>query len=360
MSQEAIEPQPATQGKSIWVPSGAQYHGLRDALAKNKFARDPHSEFPMARLTAGRSRGHAWLKPAVLDQPDFLTPEYTEMLAQAMWEQRKEIGDMDADVLDALSHIWLARAKSSDSKVVASVDELLYMRGLKPKLSGQQRRGGYTRHQRAVILKALTHLHNMWVRLEWDFTQVERRRNRHKPVCESRPFIITDTFGQLRLLDNYLDVEAFIFAPGSVFGKFLWGPGRRVAELSAKALHYDPYRQKWGKRLARYFSWQWRIRARSQNFEQPYRIDTLLGAVGENLDRRNPGRTRARLQRALDMLQDDSVIGSWHYKDRWDEQPTPGSRWDQWMNNCVIVTPPAELHDLTQGVFREKHLGIIA
>jgi hypothetical protein len=40
-----------------------------------------------------------------------------------------------------------------------------------------------------------------------------------------------------------MDVERFIFRPGKVFAHFLFGPGRQTALLSAKALHYDPYRQ---------------------------------------------------------------------------------------------------------------------
>ena len=122
-----------------------------------------------------------------------------------------------------------------------------------------------------------------------------------RKAIQSRAFTITDLFGQIRL-DGGLDVEKFIFRPGKVLAHFLFGPGRQSAMLSAKALAYDPYRQKWEKRLARYLSYQWRCRAHNGDYLQPFRVATLLDATGAELDRRDPARTRTRLEKALDTL----------------------------------------------------------
>jgi hypothetical protein len=329
------------------VISAAPYRALQDALAKNTFERSPDSRWPTARLDAGRARGHAQLMPALLDQPIFLTPEQHDALLQTMWEQRKTICDLDTDVLDALSSLWIQKSKGPDAGAIAEIDELLLLRGLKRKLGGYGRRGGFTEKQRAVILAALSHLHNVWMTIEVDVFQRSRSRaKRKREVVQSRPFVITDTLGQLRF-DGYIDVHRFIFRPGSIFGACLWGPMRQVALLSAKALHYNPYRQKWEKRLARYISWQWRIRARAQSYEQPYRVGTLLEALGGKLDSRHPIRTRARFERALDTLAHDGVIAHWRYK-----EPTPsGYGWTKdWPGCSVLVEPPAEIRGTYKGL----------
>ncbi len=89
--------------------------------------------------------------------------------------------------------------------------------------------------------------------------------------------------------------------------------------MSAKAVQYDPYRQKWEKRLARYLSWQWRIQASRTGYSRPYRVNTLLEVVGEENGPQRPHLIRNRLEKALDCLQEDKLIASWQYE-RWDEE----------------------------------------
>ena len=98
--------------------------------------------------------------------------------------------------------------------------------------------------------------------------------------------------------------------------------------LSAKALVYDPYRQRWEKRLARYLSYQWRCRAHNDNYLQPLRVATLLEAVGVKGELRYPARIREHLERTLDVLQRDRIIATWQY-DRWDESLTAHPGWAQ-------------------------------
>ena len=62
------------------------------------------------------------------------------------------------------------------------------------------------------------------------------------------------------------------------------------------------YRQTWEKRLARYLSYQWRCKAHEGRYWQPFRVATLLAAVGAELDQRKPSRTRERLEKAPETL----------------------------------------------------------
>jgi hypothetical protein len=322
----------------IRVGSSAPYHALQDALAKNTFARDADSIWPVARLKGGRTRGTAQLMPAVLDQVNFLTPEQRDALLQAMWEQRKDICDLDADALDALSALWIQKSNGPDAGAVAEIDELLLLRGLRRHRGGHGRRGGFTNKQRTTILGALSRIHNLWLTIESTvFQGAGSRAKRKHEVVQSRPFVITDTLGQLRF-DGYVEVHKFIFRPGSVFAAFLWGPTRLVALLSAKALHYHPHRQTWEKRLSRYFSWQWRIRARSTRYEQPYAVRTLLEVVGERFRGRNAKRLKARFERALNTLNHDEVIAAWRYGQ--DFLPSEPGWAKRWLESSIVVEPP--------------------
>ena len=76
-----------TEPKSLLrVISAAPYRALQDALAKNTFDCDPDSIWPTARQR--------------------------DSLLQTMWEQRKNVRDLDADALDALSTLWIQKSKA--------------------------------------------------------------------------------------------------------------------------------------------------------------------------------------------------------------------------------------------------------
>ncbi len=346
---ELPKPLPAEGAPYLAVGSSAAYHALREKLARpGTFQRVEGSPWPTALIDETAARGQAQLRPAAADETPLLPPEDVEAWARQMWRHRDELSPLDADALDALAHRWLQEARHPEAAVTVDVDELLALRGLKPKQGGQGRRGGYEPEQRREMLLALAHVQNVWLTMaELDVTEEDakgRRRRTTKQAVQSRPFVITDRMGQVRL-DGSLDVQAIIFRPGVVFGLFLWGPGRQTALLSAKALHFDPYRQAPEKALTRWLSWQWRIRAKHGAYTDPYRVATLLEAAGETLDHGRPTRTRERLERTLDALQAAGIAASWQY-DRWDESTTHRRGWaDTWLQATVLIEPPDLIRD---------------
>lgn len=331
------------------VLSSGHFQSLREALYKNTFRKVDGTPWPTAELSRGGAKGYAQLRPAVVEQDPHLPKEQVQAWAQTMWRQQSELSDIDADALDALCAIYLSQARTPDDGAVADVDEILAMRGLKPKRGGQGRRGGYEPEQREEILRALSHIQNVWLNIaEVKVYETDPRGGKNRrPVTktlQSRPFIITDRMGQIRL-DGYMDVERFVFRPGKAFASFLFGTGRQTGLLFQKALQYDPYRRKWEKRLTRYVSWHWRAIARTGQFVQVYRIQTLLEAVGEDLNDRYPSKTRSRLEKALDQLQEDRVIAGWQY-DRWDETITEKRGWGgEWLTATIAIEAPDELKD---------------
>ena len=295
------------------VLSAAHYHAIRVALAHNTFQEVEGIPWPTAALATGPAHGHAELRPLVADTTPWLSPEVIDVWAQRMWQQRAELSDLDADMLDALSALWLYQARTPQDDAVADIDELLAMRNLQPKQRGHGRRSGYEPEQRQAMLRALTHIQNLWLTLTalevypTSSSSVRRRRPETQAV-QSRVFSITDLLGQLRP-DGWLEVEKFIFRPGTVFAHFLHGPGRQTALLSARALAYDPYRQIREKRLMRYLSWQWRTRAHGGDYGQVYRVDTLLEAIGEEILPRRASWQKERFENALDTIREDGALG---------------------------------------------------
>jgi hypothetical protein len=82
-----------------------------------------------------------------------------------MWEERKNLSDLDADALDLLASIWLRTAKTPLDDAMADVDNMLAIRGIKRKRGGQGRRGGYEPEQRSDMLRVLSHIQNIWLHM---------------------------------------------------------------------------------------------------------------------------------------------------------------------------------------------------
>ncbi len=354
-----VLPDSYNDADNLTVLSHAIYQALREAMAQNTFKRTEDSPWPTAILKKGGASGHAQLRPPLFENNPFMPPDKAEALAKIMWEQQKDLSDLDADALDLLSHIWLQQARTPESFAVAHVDQFLAMRGLEQRWG---RRKGYETPQRDKMLQVLSHIQNIWLNLgeveiyETDTTTNNQGKGRRKAVkraLQSRAFIITDRVGQLRL-DGYLDVERFIFQPGRLFAQFLFGPGRQTALLSTRAVQYDPYRQKWEKRLARYLSWQWRIQARHGDFARPYRVATLLEAVGEELNTRRASATRDRLEKSLDTLEKDEVISAWQY-DRWNEElMEQRGWWFPWQQATILIEPPEIIKETYRNLDRSR------
>jgi DNA-binding XRE family transcriptional regulator len=332
------------------VMSSQPYQAIREAIYKNKFNKEEGSPWPTANLTKQSIRGYAQLLPIRKDYVTVIPPNELEALSKRMWEQREELSDLDADAMDALTSIWLSQARSPQDDARADVDVILRMRNIKPKVNSDGYEGGYRDNQKLEILNSISRIQNLWLDVAEMEVYEEYGKNRRKLVkkaFQSRAFLITDRMGQRRPDGYDIDVEHFIFKPGKIFAHFLFGPGRQTALLSAKAIEYDPYRQKWEKRLTRYLSWQWRCDAK--NIEQPrrFRVSTLLEAVGENINERYPNRTKDRLEKALNVLLEDNVIADWEYQG-WDENIIRNQRnWSTvyWQNAQMVITPPESVRE---------------
>lgn len=78
--------------------------------------------------------------------------EYKEKL-ELMKQILLNHGDLALDVLDIIFDRWLKCSNDCKSFIEISADEILLARGLKKKISGSGRRGGYTEAQRSEVKK---------------------------------------------------------------------------------------------------------------------------------------------------------------------------------------------------------------
>lgn len=337
----------AAQTELLTVSSNLAYQALRDVVAKQQFREIPDSPWPTAFLQKDGAVGIAQLRPIEADEPFPIEPERKQRLIELMWSQRAELSDLDADVLDMLSAIWLRQARTPNDPAVATVDDCLRMRGLTPKLGGTGRRGGFSAKQREEFLYALGRIESTWLKMSEVESYTGPKGRPQTTAIESRAFVMTTRLGQMRL-DGRMDIQQFIFRPGDIFSRFLFGPGRQTALLSAKAVQYDYYRHKWEKRLTRYLSWLWRINATNTSISFPLKVGTLLDCVGEaEKSPRFPNRVRERLEKALDTLKEDAVISSWQYSKQFSETAIEQQQnwYPMWLRWTVDIEPPPEILD---------------
>jgi len=333
----------------ICVPNVHYYHLLRGALATKGFCQVDGIPWPTFQFKNRKIRGLIQLRPLVVDGFNSLSSDDKEVRSKIMHEHNEQLTDLDVDVLDSLFALCAKQPQASDEAIMVSIDDVLIMRGLQKKISGEGRRGGFRPKQRRQILAAISRLQNLYLDVHIDLPGLKRKDNQ---LIQGRPFIITDCEGNMQP-DGFTNMKRFLFHPGEVITYFLQDSWRQAAWLSVKVLQFDPYRQQWAKRVARYLSWQWRIRAGKSTYLEPYRVVTLLEAVGISPDVRNPNRTLERLEKALNALHEEGVIAGLQY-DRWESMDKRRGWLKKWLQWTVTIEPPNAIKEHYKAIARHE------
>ena len=118
---------------NLLVMSNAPYQSVREALNKKNFLSNQNAPWPTAELSKGTIKGIVQIVPCNTPEID-ITTDYA--VIQKAWAQSKELSEYDVDVFDALCSIFLSKAANDQDLVEIYLDDLLVIRGLKPKLSG--------------------------------------------------------------------------------------------------------------------------------------------------------------------------------------------------------------------------------
>jgi hypothetical protein len=321
----------------LQVPNSAAYIKLRFAVAHHEFFKTDGSVYPAAYLHGRDLEGRAELRP-VIDSTS--CPDEEARQIQRMFELCQKLSDRDADVLDALSDNFINNASEPNDLVSITIDYILRKRGICPRKNGRGGRGGYKATQRDEIQCSLETIENLWLDLEEIevFVPIGRGKKKVRRLLklQSRAFVILERKAQQRI-DGSLDVHEITYTIGPVFSAFLFGRGRQIALLSSKTLTYDLHTEKYPKRLSRYLSSQFRIRARTANYLQPFKVRTLIEELGCKIDLRHPEKTKVTLEKTLDSLREDKVIAGWDYANGTESF---GRKWlQEWLCRSVFIEP---------------------
>jgi hypothetical protein len=260
------------------------------------------------------------------------------------WEVAGCLDDLDGDVLlIVLAHALMSGEPGGMTWITA--DAILDDRGIRPKTErvGTARyRAGHRHEDRARVAACMERLECLWVDLAAVAVIDEPRGGRprrDRRDDEGALLIISD-----RLVQGYGAEErpvAWCFRPGPWLAPFLARPNRQTALLARQVLRYDPYHERWEKRLGRYLTFHLRMDAK-RAVPLIRRIGPLLDELCLPVDRRHPERTRTRLEAALNRLVRDRVIGEWEYtaKARATLAALAARRWvDQWRQLTISFAP---------------------
>ena len=326
------------------------FHTLRRSMATKNFSVPDGDRWPAANLNNHTHlKAIAQLKPNPSEVEPFLHEAGISEWQGLTNEFVRCMDDLTADVLDVISATWLKEASHPESMVVLTADDFLRHRGINPKKGGTGRRGGYHNHLRQEIARHIDLLTNTWIRVfEREVTVVSEgkrgpERKRVKWAGESRAIIVSSRVGPVNPSGD-IEPRVWRIRPGDVFAQFLIGPGRQTALVSQMALHYDPYRQFWEKRITRFLAYLWRIRGGRNNYLVPISVEALLQGAGLRVSKRNPKKSRDRMEKALGQLCQDGVIRSWRYVPQVNEKPAGRKGWSEaWVSWKVQIEPPQEI-----------------
>ncbi|WP_313235739.1 helix-turn-helix domain-containing protein [Sporosarcina ureae] len=330
---------------NLVVMSNVVYQFITEAISNQKFVCEP-DQWPRATIQGTRLAGSLQLLPNEEDQ--------TASRLNLLHHYACALSEVDVDVLDSLCHMYLRQSPQANTRVEIRIDDLLTIRGLKTKLGGTGRRGGYEKGQRTQIVKALSVIQSLWVELD-SIVIYEQGKPVNKKM-QGRAFFLTNEDGSsFTFIEDSLPERLYVMI-GDVFDHFLLGSARQVKLLPKQAIELNPYQRKWEKKLIRYISWRWRTQARKASYLQPHKISTLLEKIGLQADSQAPSRIRDRLEKALDLLEEEGVITFWQYN-QWNEESMSKKGWLRlWLDATIIIAPPDEIVSYYEPIERKKSI----
>jgi len=94
-------------------------------------------------------------------------------------------------------------------------------------------------------------------------------------------------------------------------------------------------------RLGLFLCQHWKIRAHEGNYEQPWKVGSLLEGAGIKVPTHREERRRLReaVEAALDMLKERDLIATWEYARV--EQASPTNAFMPWLEQAsILIAPP--------------------
>ena len=332
---------------------------LSNALSRGEFGNDPtRSIYPSVDLSDGDLKAHAEIRPpeALLGIPEDKILEIMNAIAAGF---KKQGGGTHADdIAKVLMHLW-HKKKAADGWATVELNELCETMGLKKRNTGW----GYEPDQRDAIRSTVNKLESISIFLH-DLPDNLKVRYGIKPgqrFKASDPYLIirnryTPATGQRELFGQQQKWESIAFQPGAVIKRAIddaEGANRHTMLVPHALTKLDGKRYGTPKLLGNRLIPQFRIKAKHQQAEHPFRVTTLLDYAMLPTDIGS----EQKLAKALDTLQATKTIKRWTAELTLEQSKAArgGVRVAEadlrkWLNSMVIIDPPDQIAEHYAGI----------
>ena len=241
---------------------------------------------------------------------------------------------------------WLAETGGNTRLAPARIHvaDVLGFRGIKKHVNG-----GYRPEQKEEAKQDIQLLRNILVRSRDEVWETSKNGKRELvpvevdgPLLEVSVESTTDLWGER-------SPYAFRVRPGDWAKHYLSdGDTYWTTRVLRQIMQYHPYHDRLTMRLGIYLAFQWRIRAKKQNWRQPFHLSTLLDGAKIEVPKKDPQRFFPRVEEALHRLQRDGVVSECVCLDphTWPPAPLDGppKRWiPQRLKDRWRLLPPADV-----------------
>lgn len=278
-------------------------------------------------------------------------PETTKDISQQLWQRVQQFSDLDGDVLLAMMAQSTTIGRDERGGTWISVEDILRYRGIVPKMhltkDLTRRDAGHRPEDIKAIASAIIRLRNTHVTVRV-LQQPRKPGGRSRKVKQESflilisDFLTPDPAGAEQQLEVAI---AWYYRPGDCLDVQNASLRKKAAWLLQQALQYDPLRQKWEKRLARYFMFQLRLGSQSFGGTTITRsIRTLITETSLPVNQTDPAKTSTRFERAMHVLKLDGHISDWS-ESRYQEmmQKRPARNWLETWLDCELEISAASL-----------------
>ena len=332
---------------------------LSNALSRGEFGNDPtRSIYPSVDLSDGDLKAHAEIRPpeALLGRPEDKSLEIMNAIAAGF---KKQGGGTHADdIAKVLMHLW-HKKKAADGWATVELNELCETMGLKKRNTGW----GYEPDQRDAIRSTVNKLESISIFLHDlpDNLKVRYGIKQGQRFKASDPYLIirnryTPETGQRELFGQQQRWESISFQPGAVIKRAIddaEGANRHTMLVPHALTKLDGKRYGTPKLLGNRLIPQFRIKAKHQQAEHPFRVTTLLDYAMLPADIGS----EQKLAKALDTLQATKTIKRWTAELTLEQSKAArgGVRVAEadlrkWLNSMVIIDPPDQIAEHYAGI----------